>query len=88
MPFEVTLQPEAVANFKSLDPEIRQRVRKKLIWLAEHSDDIRHASLSENLAGLCKLRVGSYRVVYELVVEKRRLVVHAIGHRSEIYDRR
>jgi len=88
MPFEVTLQPEAVASLGALDPEIRRRIRKKLTWLAEHSDELRHASLSENLAGLCKLRVGSYRVVYELVVEKRRLVVHAIGHRSEIYDRR
>ncbi len=30
--------------------------------------------------------VGSYRIVYEIVVEKRIVVIHAIGHRREVYD--
>ena len=41
--------------------------------------------LSSNLAGLYKLRVGDYRVVYEVFAEEHYLVIHKIGHRREVY---
>jgi mRNA interferase RelE/StbE len=37
---------------------------------------------------LFKLRVGDYRVVYELIHEEQVVMVHAIGHRREVYRRR
>lgn len=83
--FEVTLQPEAVRDLKGLDAEIRRRVRKKLIWLGDYAEDLRHQPLSEDLAGLYKHRVGNYRVVYEVLARQRRIVIHRIGHRREVY---
>lgn len=41
--------------------------------------------LRRSLAGLWKLRVGDYRIVYELVGHK--VTVWAIRHRKEVYDR-
>jgi len=49
---------------------------------------IRLEALTGELAGLYKLRVGDYRVIYEVLWEEETIVIHAIGHRREIYRRR
>lgn len=36
-------------------------------------------------AGIYKLRVGDYRVLYEVSEERREIVVLMIDHRGEIY---
>jgi len=42
----------------------------------------------KGLKGFYKLRVGDYRVIYEILYEERTIVVHAIGHRRDIYRKR
>lgn len=83
--FEVRVQPEALEQLQALDAAIGARVRNKIAWLGEHAELVRHRPLSANFAGLFKLRIGDYRVIYELVSERRILVVHRVGHRREIY---
>ena len=85
-PFEVRLQPEALDQFRALDAEVRRRVREKMTWLAENAGEIRHLPLQRDLAGLHKRRIGSYRILYGLVVERRIVVIHAIGHRRDVYE--
>ena len=58
------------------------------IGLAVNLGDIRPEALSGNLVGLYKLRVGDYRVIYEIVRKEKTIVIHAIGHRREIYRKR
>jgi hypothetical protein len=41
-----------------------------------------------DLAGLYKLRVGDYRIIYEVLWDEETIVIHAVGHRREIYRRR
>ncbi|WP_407079344.1 type II toxin-antitoxin system RelE family toxin [Candidatus Venteria ishoeyi] len=53
--------------------------------MAENFDNIRPEPLSANLAGFYKLRVGDYRVVYEVFDTERCLIIHKIGHRREVY---
>jgi len=84
--FEVRLQPAAAEQLQVLDPEVRRRVRDKLVWLAEHAEAINHIPLRRDLAGLWKRRVGSYRIIYQVVRTGRILVVHKIGHRRDVYD--
>jgi mRNA interferase RelE/StbE len=43
---------------------------------------------SGSLAGFHKLRVGDFRVIYEILDPEQILLVHAIGHRREIYRKR
>lgn len=42
-------------------------------------------ALTGEFEGLFKLRVGDYRVVYELIHEEKLILIHAIGHRRDIY---
>ena len=41
--------------------------------------------LRRNLAGLFKLRVGNYRIIYQIKNNEVVVLVIAIGHRSRIY---
>ena len=51
-------------------------------------DDIRLEALRGNLVELYKLRIGDYRVIYEIIHDERTIVIHAIGHRRDIYRKR
>lgn len=45
-------------------------------------------SLKDDFSDLYKLRVGNYRVIYELDYDKLEIIVHFIGHRKDIYKPR
>ena len=42
-------------------------------------------ALTGDLRGLYKLRVGDYRVLYEILHDQETIIVHIIGHRSDVY---
>jgi len=71
-----------------LDKAVSRRVVDRINWLAANLDAIRLEALTGDLAELYKLRVGDYRVIYEVLREERTIVIHAIGHRREIYRKR
>ena len=57
-------------------------------WLAENIDSIAPKKLAGPLAGLCKLREGDYRIIYQVLHNEETIVVHAIGHRRDIYRKK
>jgi mRNA interferase RelE/StbE len=72
-------------SIKSLDKNIRQRVFDKLKWFIQNVDNLTLLPLKGNLSGLYKLRVGDYRIIYEVNLNDKVVTVHKIGHRKEIY---
>ncbi len=86
MSYAVDYEPEAVDDLKRLPSNIRKRIVAKINWLAENFDQVQPLSLTANLAGFFKLRVGDYRVIYECDRTIRVITVDRIGHRREIYD--
>ncbi|MGA2074406.1 MAG: type II toxin-antitoxin system RelE/ParE family toxin [Terriglobia bacterium] len=83
--YQLELLPPAIDDLRRLDKTLSQRIVNKLRWLAENFDSIRPQGLVGPLAGLSKLRVGDYRVIYEADRGKNLITIHLIGHRSEIY---
>ena len=69
-----------------LDRPIAERVADKLRWLAENAGAVRHKPLRGDLAGLYKLRVGDWRVLYTLLQDEHIILVLRLGHRREVYD--
>jgi mRNA interferase RelE/StbE len=84
-PYLVQFLDEAVDDLRRLDAAVNARILKRLEWLRENFDAITPEALTGSLAGLCKLRVGDYRVIYQADRARRIIVVHATGHRREIY---
>jgi mRNA interferase RelE/StbE len=78
----------ASRELEQLDKPLGHRVVQRINWLATNLDAIRLEGLTGDLAGLYKLRIGDYRVIYEVLWDEKIIVIHAIGHRREIYRRR
>jgi mRNA interferase RelE/StbE len=83
--YQLVFHPEVANDLRQLDGATRKRVLKRCQWLAEHVVEIAHEPLRGQWAGTYKLRVGDYRAVYTLDHDLERVVIHAVGHRREIY---
>jgi mRNA-degrading endonuclease RelE of RelBE toxin-antitoxin system len=86
--FRIRLLPDAEEAFKNLDKSVQSRIGEKIDWLSENAEVIVHhplTSLPDDLRGLCRIRVGDYRIIYWLYLEEKRISVYAIEHRSKDY---
>ena len=85
--YQIRILDSAAGELAHLDKQIARRLVKRIRWLAANVEAIQPDALSGDLAGLYKLRVGDYRVVYEILHSEQTIVVHLVGHRREIYRR-
>lgn len=66
MPYTVELTSEAIDDLRHLDKPVAQRILRRLKRLSEDVENVNLEALSAEFKGLFKLRVGSYRVIYEV----------------------
>jgi mRNA interferase RelE/StbE len=85
--YQLHLLDAAIDDLAQLNQSIARRIVKRLRWLAENLDNLRLETLTGDLLGFYKFRVGDYRVLYEIFRTEQTLVIHRIGHRREIYKR-
>ena len=88
MAYRVEVGSRANAQLADLDPVIGASVERKIIWLADNASAMVHrrlAGMPEDLAGLCKLRVGDWRILYWVYHSEEIIRVYRIQHRSEVY---
>ncbi len=86
--YRIRIMDEAIRDLARLDKPVARRVTERLEWLAANLLSVRPEALTGELSGLSKLRVGDYRVIYEVLHNERTLIVHAVGHRSQVYRKR
>jgi mRNA interferase RelE/StbE len=90
VPHRVEIGSTADAQLADLDAAIGASVERKIQWLAENADAMVHRRLvgmPEELAGLCKLRVGDHRILYWNYPAQKLVRIYRIQHRSEVYRR-
>lgn len=85
MSYQIRYEKTAIDDLKKLPKPIRKRIVEKIEWLAENADKIIHKSLQGNLSDFYKLRVGDYRVIYELDQTNMKIFIDHVGHRRDIY---
>ena len=83
--YRVRLLDAATKELGKLDKSVARRIVGRVNWLAENLKSVQPKILTGEFEGLFKLRVGDYRVVYELIHNEQMIIVHVIGHRREIY---
>jgi mRNA interferase RelE/StbE len=84
--FRVLLHARAEKVFARLDPKRQRQIARAIETLRDdplHSPGV--AALKGELAGLHRLRVGDFRVVYEVEAEANEVFILAIGPRGDIY---
>ncbi|MBD2280577.1 MULTISPECIES: type II toxin-antitoxin system RelE/ParE family toxin [Aphanizomenonaceae] len=85
MSYSVSFESESITDLDNLDQVVRLRILNKIQWLSLNFEQITPLSLTGQWSGFYKLRVGDYRVIYELDIEEQLIIIIRIGHRREIY---
>jgi mRNA interferase RelE/StbE len=83
--YKIGLLREATQDLEILDKQIANRVTTRLNWLAENIDSVKREQLTGDLAGLYKIRVGDYRILYEVLDSEQTILVYTKGQRKDIY---
>ena len=80
------MREEVLGYLCKLPPEPRHALRLAIKDLAHERGDIR--ALTDDLEGFCRLRVGSYRVIfeYEMIGGKRTATCVFAGARRWVYE--
>src|SRR5439155_27274650 len=82
--YRVTLRPAARRSLAKIDPTISKRIVAALDALAEDPRPPGVRALAGH-HGWLRVRVGDWRVVYEVRDNELHVLVIEIAHRSEIY---
>ena len=83
--YRIELRPAAAWALRKLDPEVRPRIQGAIGLLA--GDPRPPASRPLRGRPGYRVRVGDYRIIYTVADDVLVIVVVAIGHRREVYDR-
>lgn len=84
--YEIEFHRRAMQDLGRLDRAVANRILAKIRWLAANLDGIKPELLVGQYQGLLKLRVGDYRVIYQVDRERNVLRIELVGHRREIYN--
>ncbi len=85
--YKIILKPSVHKDFRSLPKTTARRVFQRIEELKENP----HPRQSIKMAGgehLYRLRVGDYRVVYEINHKSQEILVIYVRHRREVYRNR
>lgn len=84
--YKIEFSTESAKVYLKLPNKIRQQidVKIKLVAQGPYARNNNIKPLKE-MGGCYRLRVGDWRVIYEVVKQKLRIYVIKIGHRKEVY---
>ncbi len=86
MTYSVVIAPTARRQLRKLDSVARRRIQAAIDILAEEPRPPAAKRLV-NFAGEWRVRVGDYRIVYDIHDDELVVLVLSAGHRREIYKR-
>ena len=81
---KLILDKKAADFLRKSDKSLRERLIQKINVLSTNPRS--GIPLTGNLTGLWKLRIGDYRVIYQIRDSELVVLVIRIGHRKNIYD--
>lgn len=82
--FKVQLKPAAQKDFRKIPQKVLSRLLEAIEGLAENPFPSQTIKLA-NADRLYRLRIGDYRVIYEVEPDASTITVHYVRHRREVY---
>jgi len=84
--YELSFRPAALRQLRKLDPQVVRRIKAATTDLC--ADPRPHgAKALAGQHGWLRIRVGDYRIIYEVRDSELTVLVIQIGHRSQVYER-
>ncbi len=84
--YELRFRPAALRQLRKLDSQIARRIKSTTETLRTEPRPPGVKALTGQ-RGWLRIRVGDYRIVYEVRDSELVVLVIQIGHRSQVYDR-
>ena len=84
--FEVSSNAEN--DLERVGEAVRTRILGKIKWFRDNFEQVQHFPLSGKWKEFFKLRVGDWRIVYEIEYKRRLVTIHSIDRRDKIYKRK
>lgn len=85
MSYEIVFRRTAKKMLERLPALIRERIRSALLMLRNDPVPAGSVKLRTAEGKYYRIRVGAYRIVYEVAREIRVVTVVRVGHRREVY---
>jgi mRNA interferase RelE/StbE len=82
--YNVSFKPSVEKDLRSLPKSVVERVMKQI----ENLKTDPHPRQAGKLSGaerLYRIRVGDYRIVYEVDIIAKQVIIHHVRHRRDIY---
>ena len=79
--FELVFTKDFLRRLKQLDKQTQIRILKNLRTLEENP--FLGKRLTGRLTELLSLRIGDYRVIYQL--SEKKIIIRTVGHRKAVY---
>lgn len=85
MTYRITIARGAAKTFRGLHPQVAARLKAAIQELAEDPRPPGSLQLSGGDDGELRIRVGDYRVIYDVKEDELMILVLRVGHRRETY---
>ncbi|MBE2200077.1 MAG: type II toxin-antitoxin system RelE/ParE family toxin [Anaerolinea sp.] len=82
--YSIQFMPAVEKDLRDLPRSVLLRVFKQIIALQE--DPLPHQAIKlVGVERLYRVRIGDYRIVYEVDRDLTRIIIHYVRHRSDVY---
>ena len=85
--WSVEFTREAEKDISILDKPVRKRIIEKLDWLEDNFSGVLPTVLTADFRDYFKLRVGDWRIFYQVNWYRNIITVRYIDHRSRAYKK-
>lgn len=85
MVFRLLLSPRADKDIKKLERQVLLKIDKALLGLAKSPYPRNVKILRDTKLAQCRIRVGDYRILYDVYEKDKTVYILRIGHRKDIY---
>lgn len=83
--YRILITSKAKKDFQKLDPEIQIRITKAILKLETNRTPQQFKPLIGKDIAEYRLRIGDYRVLYDIDDKEKVVLILRIGHRRNIY---
>ena len=85
MSFRLLVSPQAEKDLKKLERSILIRIDRALLLLAKNPYSQGFEHIKDKRLAQFRVRIGDYRILYDVYIKSRMVYILRIGHRREIY---
>jgi len=85
--YALAFVPSAVKELTKIDKVHQKQIKTKLLLLCKDPEFLQNniKALKSEYSGMFRLRVGTYRVIFQVKEKEIVILVLRIGHRKDVY---